>query len=153
MKGIIIYASFHHKNTEKIARAMGSVLGAKTIDFTEAGGQELLGAGLIGFGSGIYYGKFHKGLLNFAKNLPETNGQKAFIFSTAGVKQIPFLNSGHKSIREILRAKNFNIVGEFDCPGYDTNSLLKCFGGINGGRPNKEDIKRAKDFARGLCRM
>ena len=74
-----------------------------------------------------------------------------FIFSTAGAKQNPLFNRGHKSVREILQVKNFNIVGEFDCLGYDTNSFLKYFGGINKGRPNEKDIKGAEDFAKSLC--
>ena len=90
--------------------------------------------------------------MNFIKNLPKANGQKAFIFSTAGAKPNSFLNQGHKSIKAVLGGKNFNIIGEFDCLGYDTNSFLKYFGGINRGRPNEEDIKKAEEFAQSLCR-
>jgi len=149
---IIIYASFHHKNTETIAKAMGSVLDAKTINFLDAKKESVETADLVGFGSGVYYAKFHKGLLNFVKKLPDAGGKKAFIFSTAGIKQNPFLNRGHKSIRKILQDKNFKIIGEFDCLGHDSNGFLKYFGGINKGKPDKKDIEKAKDFARNLCR-
>lgn len=152
MKSLIVYASFHHKNTEKIAKAIGAVLGAETVDFTEADKKKIMAADLVGFGSGIYYAKFHKGLLSFMKSLPGAGGQKAFVFSTAGIRQNIFLNRGHKSAKEILLKKNFQIIGEFDCLGYDTNGPLKHIGGINRGRPNDEDIKRAEDFAKSLCR-
>jgi flavodoxin len=151
MKTIIIYASFRHGNTEKIAKAIGSVLGAETINFIEADKEKIMAVDLLGFGSGVYYVKFHKGLLNFVKGLPDAGGKKAFIFSTAGMKQNPLLNRGHRSIRQILQKKNFKIVGEFDCPGYDTNGLLKYLGGVNKGRPNEEDMAKAKDFAKNLC--
>jgi flavodoxin len=34
--------------------------------------------------------------------------------------------------------------------GFNTNSFLKLFGGINKGRPNAEDLKRAEEFAQKL---
>ena len=151
MEKVIVYASFHHKNTEKIAEKIGSVLGAKTINFLKAKRERIMSADLIGFGSGIYYAEFHKGLLDFIKDLPDAGGKKAFIFSTAGIKQNPFLNRGHKSVRKILQRKNFKVVGEFDCPGHDTNGPLKYIGGINKGRPDEKDIKKAEDFAKRLC--
>lgn len=151
MKIIIIYVSFHHKNTEKIAQAMGFVLGAKTVNFAEAKKEEVISADLVGFGSGVYYAKFHKELLNFVKDLPDAGGKPAFIFSTAGMKQNPFLNRGHQSIRKILQNKNFKVIGEFDCLGYDTYSILKYIGGLNKGKPDETDIKNAKDFASNLA--
>jgi len=36
------------------------------------------------------------------------------------------------------------------CPGFNTNSFLKFFGGINKGRPNASDLKRAEEFAKKL---
>jgi hypothetical protein len=36
------------------------------------------------------------------------------------------------------------------CPGFNTNSFLKFFGGINKGRPNANDLKRAEEFAMNL---
>jgi flavodoxin len=41
-------------------------------------------------------------------------------------------------------------VDEFICPGFNTNVFLKYFGGINKGRPNAEDFKRAENFAEKL---
>jgi hypothetical protein len=47
-------------------------------------------------------------------------------------------------------AKGYKIVDEFGCVGFNTNSFLRFFGGLNKGRPNAEDLKRAEDFALGL---
>jgi flavodoxin len=42
------------------------------------------------------------------------------------------------------------IVDEFNCHGFNTNSFLKHFGGMNKGRPNDEDLKHAEEFAQNL---
>jgi flavodoxin len=39
------------------------------------------------------------------------------------------------------------VVDEFNCKGFNTNSFLKLFGGINKGRPNDEDLRKAAEFA------
>jgi len=152
MKTAIIYASFHHKNTEKIAKAMADVLGTEAVNFIDADQQKIISADLVGFGSGVYFTKFHKGLLSFIKNLPESKGKKAFIFSTAGMKN-PLFNRGNYSARKILGKKGFKVIAEFECLGHDTNGPLKYIGGINKGRPNKDDIKKAEDFAKSLCQI
>jgi len=42
------------------------------------------------------------------------------------------------------------IIDEFNCAGFNTNSFLKLFGGINKGKPNTEDLKQAEEFAQNL---
>jgi flavodoxin len=42
------------------------------------------------------------------------------------------------------------IVDEFSCKGFNTNSFLKYFGGMNKGRPNAEDLKHAEEFVQNL---
>ena len=54
-KIIIIYASFHHKNTKKIAEKINSVLGGEIIDFSKAKKEIIEQADLVGFGSGVYF--------------------------------------------------------------------------------------------------
>jgi len=53
-------------------------------------------------------------------------------------------------LREKLKAKGYLIIDEFICAGFNTNSFLKLFRGINKGRPNANDLKRAEEFARKL---
>lgn len=150
MKTTIIYASIHHGNTKKIAEAINSVLEGELISFHNAKKEDVLNSDLIGFGSGIYMAKFHKGLVEFVDSLPKVENKKAFLFSTAGVKENIFLNRGHRDMRERLLKKNFNIIDEFDCKGYDTFSFLKIIGGMNKGRPNEKDLEKAREFGRGL---
>ena len=42
------------------------------------------------------------------------------------------------------------IIDEFGCRGFNTNSFLKFFGGLNKGRPNAEDLMNAEEFARNV---
>jgi flavodoxin len=56
----------------------------------------------------------------------------------------------HALLREKLQSKGYMIVGEFSCRGFNTNSFLKLFGGMNKGRPNAEDLKNAEEFAASL---
>ena len=147
VKNAIIYVSIHHGNTEKVAKTLAKVLNADLKKPEQIEPDSLSDFDPIGFGSGIYFGKHHKSLLEFAKKLPPTN-KKAFIFSTNGGnigKMKP--ENLHKPLKAIFTAKGFNIVGEFNCAGFDTYGALKLFGGISKGRPNEEDLKKAEEFA------
>jgi len=150
LKILIIYISFHNKNTEKIARAIGDELGAKIIPFSMANIKEIQEADLVGFGSGVYFSKFHNLLNRFIENLPNMNNKKTFIFSTSGIKKNIILNRSHEHFSKLLNRKEFNIIGEFNCLGFDYNGPLKLIGGINKGRPNKRDIQKARLFAKSL---
>ena len=97
-------------------------------------------------------------LLDLADRLPQVKDKNAFIFSTSGApislsdeeKFDEYAKKSHLSLREKLQSKGYRIVDEFICAGYNTNSFLKLFGGINKGRPNTEDLKNAEDFAQKL---
>jgi flavodoxin len=158
MKSLVIAASFHHGNTEKLARAIAAALGAELKAPREVAPEELAEYGLVGFGSGIYDAKHHESLLDLARTLPPTRGGRAFIFSTCGVpiaiagKALVAQNAvaSHAELRTRLVSAGFEIVGEFGCAGWNTNSFLKLFGGFNKGRPNADDLAEAQDFARAL---
>jgi flavodoxin len=156
MKSLLVLCSYHHKNTEKIARVFARVLDARIRTPRQIDPDELQEHSLIGFGSGIYGGKHHKALLDLADKLPQVTNRKAFIFSTCGVPVIGMTEEvvveNHSLLREKLQSKGYIIVDEFSCVGFNTNSFLKLFGGINKGRPNAEDLKRAEEFAQNLKR-
>lgn len=102
---------------------------------------------LIGFGSGIYWGKHDKNLLDLVRGLPQVNGKKAFIFSTGGVQAGRIFN---RRLRRRLVERGFHLVGDFSCKGFDTAGLLRLIGGVNKGRPNEKDLQDAAEFARDL---
>ncbi len=58
----------------------------------------------------------------------------------------------HSALREKLQSKGYVIVDEFACKGYNTNSFMTFFGGLNKGRPNAEDLERAEECAQKLKR-
>jgi flavodoxin len=137
-------------NTEKIAKVMAKILGAqiKTPDQVEP--NELGGYDLIGFGSGIYGEMHHKLLLDLADKLPQVVDKKAFIFSTSAIMGKDKVAGDHKTLRKKLQSKGYIIIDEFACKGFNTNSFLKHFGGMNKGRPNAQDLDNAKVFAEKL---
>jgi flavodoxin len=150
MKSLIVVYSYHHKNTQKVAEVMAKVLDAQVKSPEETGSDELKKYDLIGFGAGIDSDKHYRKLLDFADALPQVTDKTAFIFSTSGVTGEKKLANDHLALREKLQSKGYLIVDEFQCKGYNTNSFLKYFGGINKGRPNDEDLKQAEEFAQNL---
>ena len=56
----------------------------------------------------------------------------------------------HSSLKEKLQSKGYTIIDEFQCKGFNTNSFLKFFGGMNKGRPNTEDLKNGEEFVLNL---
>lgn len=166
MRSLLVLCSYHHNNTEKIAAAMTKVLGAEVRNASQTSAEEIREYDLVGFGSGIYDAKHHRSLLALADGLPHEANKKVFIFSTNGTPAIAVKAAGkdgvpgselneyeerfHTELREKLRSKGCTILGEFSCPGWNTNSFLRLFGGINKGRPSAEDLARAEEFARSM---
>jgi flavodoxin len=128
---------------------------------SEVDPEDLLKYDLMGFGSGIYGAKHHKEVLELVDKVPQVKGTEAFIFSTDGSPRTFMkdpsslekkMQEDHSELRDRLRSKGFMIIGEFNCPGLNTNVFLKFFGGLNKGRPNKVDIENAERFARNLIK-
>lgn len=154
VRSLVIVFSYHHKNTEKIAQAIAKVLDAPVRTPQEISPDELEQYDLIGFGSGIYGGTFHASVLDLAERLPQAGSRKTFIFSTYGapsaIATAEFIRNNHRQIRERLVARGYEVTGEFGCGGWNTNSFLTYFGGLNKGRPDAEDLRNAGAFARSL---
>jgi flavodoxin len=154
-RALIICESYHHGNTLKVAKVIAKTLNAKIKKSSEVTKGELGKYSLIGFGSGIYDGKHHLAILNLVDKLSKTSGKKTFIFSTSGVPVSVFgdkflLNysaRAHSTLKNKLESKGYKVLGDFICPGFNTNVFLKYFGGINKNRPNASDFEKAKDFA------
>lgn len=141
MKTAIIYYSKHHGNTKKVLDYMCK---DKDVDFFDASTEsvaELEKYDLIGFASGIYYSKFHKTVLKTAQNaLP--NGKKVFFVYTYGAKKDGYTNA----IREAIKNKSANIVGEYGCFGFNTFGPFKLIGGMAKGHPDNTELENAKQF-------
>lgn len=154
VQSLVILFSYHHHNTEKIARSMAGVLGAEVKTPEQVYPETLREYDLVGFGSGIYGSTFGRPLLDLADRLSFTAGKKAFLFSTYGapgfIADRAFIEKNHDEIRGKLKVKGYTVIGEFGCAGWNTNSFLRYFGGINKGRPDTGDLANAEAFA---CEM
>jgi flavodoxin len=146
-KCLIIVSSYHHNNTAKIAKEFAKVLHADVKTSEEVIIDELKGYDIIGFGSGIDSGKHYKQLIDLVDGLPIVSEKSSFIFSTSAMQGEAKVKKDHSLIRKMLDSKGYVIIGEFSCKGFNTNSFLKYFGGMNKGRPNGEDLKNAEEFA------
>lgn len=103
---------------------------------------------LVGFGSGIYFQKHHRTLLELVKNLPNDMKQRAFVFSTSGMGTVKY----NHPLEVRLREKGFELTSSFACKGFDTWGIMKLFGGLGKGRPNQQDLQQAKTFAENLIK-
>ena len=152
VKSLVVVFSYHHSNTDKIAHACAKVLGAEVKTSQQVNPKEIVEYDLVGFGSGIYSATFDPSVLDLADRLQNAAGKKAFLFSTYGapgfVANREFIEKNHRQIREKLQSKGFTIIGEFGCAGWNTNSFLRYFGGLNKGRPDANDLQNAEAFAR-----
>ena len=154
MKTLIIYKSYHHMNTEKVAKAMASAINAKLVKVEDVRPEELPEYDLIGFGSGIYGLRHHKELIELIERMPAMDAN-VFVFSTAGnLREV-----NHQRIKEKLAEKGCTIVGEFACFGQfagalrlnrDWKGALAFIGGKNKGHPDEKDLEDARTFATGL---
>jgi flavodoxin len=146
MSALVICVSKEHGNTRRVADAIAEELGAEVVEPSQVTPEMIAAHDPIGFGSGIRYARPYPELLRLVERLPKQRDKRAFVFSTSGFG----FRSWHLTLNRRLRARGFRIAGEFWCKGLDTLGLLRLFGGVNKGRPDKADLERARRFARGL---
>ena len=142
MNALIIYKSYHRMNTEKVAHAMAQAMNATLKKVEEVGPEDLSGYDLIGIGSGIYGGRYHKDLFTLIEKAPVLE-KDVFLFHTAGKPDEKY----DRPMKEQLIEKGCRIVGEFRCPG-QTGFLGFTF--TNRGHPDEQDLEKAREFANGL---
>ena len=143
VKTAIVYASVHHGNTKKVVDAIAKEYVVDLIDATKIKFADLSEYDVIGFASGVYFGKFHRSVLDFAReNLPED--KKVFFISTYGSKE------GYAGIEKISENKNALIIDKFGCKGWDSFGVFALVGGIQKGHPNANELAEAVQFYSGL---
>lgn len=148
----LICKSIHHGNTWAVAERIAACLDAQVIDPETVSTAPDFSSKLIGLGSGIYYGRFHREIRRWIAELPLAAGQgrAAFVFSTSG---LPFLSwLYHWPLKRALARRGFQVLGDFSCRGHDTFGPLCLIGGLNRKHPNAKDLDRAEAFAMQLKR-
>ena len=142
MKTAIIYASIHHGNTKKVVESMAECISADLIDITKDNNPDIFEYDLIGFASGIYFNSLHKNIVAFIDGVIFDKKQKVFLVATCGANY----KDHTKSMKKILKQKDIDCVGSFQCKGYDTYGFWGKIGGIAKGHPNQKDLENAQNF-------
>lgn len=141
----ICYCSLHHGNTKKLLDAIASRHEVTLIDVKKGQRSDLAGYDRIGLASGIYYGKFAKQLLEFAKVcLPESKA--VFFIATCGACR----QSNFNSIKNVADQRHCKVLGQYLCLGFDSFGPLRLIGGIHRKNPTQEEIDGAVRFYEGL---
>ena len=123
MKTVIIYASVHHNNTKELVCAIAAENDIDVVDAAKITEKDLSGYDLIGFASGIYFGKMHQSVINFAEvNLPEN--KDVFLMCTYGGKPV------FDSIKKIVKKSREELWENFlvrDLTHLDHSNLLEAY--------------------------
>lgn len=142
MKILTIVKSKHNDNTLKIAEAMSEVAPLTVVRFEDAKHYKLSEYDIVGFGSGIYFGKHDKELLKFVKGLCDEK-RFSFVFSTSGSKNF---EKNNRTLIKLLEKKNKVVLGSFGCLGLDKFFIFALFGGMNKNHPDVDDFDAAQQF-------
>ncbi|MGB4213488.1 MAG: flavodoxin family protein [Dethiobacteria bacterium] len=142
MKVAIAYYSQHHGNTKKLLDAIKDLADVELINVVECKKEDLSYYDLIGFASGIYFGKFSKAVMEFARNNLPSN-KRVFLINTYGVK-----GDYTKEMKKLIAEKSCELLGTYGCRGFDTFGPFKLVGGIAKGHPDENDVKGAIEFFR-----
>ena len=148
MKIAICYLSYHHGNTRKVVQAMAEAGDVDLIDVRTRQAVGLEKYDCIGLASGIYAFTMHKALEAFARQYLPAGKPVIFVCTYGGAK-----GRGSKALRQIAAEKGCPVLGEFGCRGYDTFGPFKLVGGIAKGRPNEQDLEKARAFYQSLETM
>lgn len=150
MRTLIVCVSVSHGNTRKVADALGEELGARVVEPEDVRPEDVPGHDLVGFGSGIFYMRPHRRLLDLVDRLPDGGGTKAFTFATSGSSGFPGLPYT-RSLDRALARRGYDVIDTFSCRGWDTWLPLRVVGGVNRGHPDDADLARARAFARSVA--
>lgn len=140
MKSVIIYASRHQGNTEKLVKSLAERFEIDLINGETVFQVDWDKYDLIGFASGMDFGKFYPSVTALAEQLPA--GKKLYSIHTCARDNEKY----GSQIREIARRRDCVYLGRFACKGYNTYGPWKLIGGMNKGHPNGEDMERLAVF-------
>lgn len=128
---------------------MAEAVGADLVSPAEFSPELASRYDVLGFGSGVYHHELDSKLLEMIDWLPKGENKPVFVFSTSafGIK------APHKTTTAKLVNKDYQIIGEFACPGKDTYRYAKFFfGGFSKRRPSARDLDAATVFAQKILK-
>ena len=143
---LIVYCS-QTDNTRRVAEAMAGPLSAELVSVEQLKDYQLRGRSLIGLGSGVYWLRLERRIVDLAAKIPD--GCRVFIFSTSGWRGRVLADFYQSELAKKLAQHHVDVIGKWHCPGHDQQPLFKWLQ-ISRGRPNMDDIVKAREFAASL---
>ncbi len=140
MKSIIIYGSHHHGSTKALVQAITRHQNVELWDAEAAGRPSLEDYDLIGFASGIDFGRFYPAVTGTAQTLPA--GKPVYALFTCAKENRKYGDEIQKTAAE----RGCTYLGTFGCRGYNTYGPWKLIGGMNKGHPTPEEQAAAIAF-------
>ncbi|RKJ40468.1 hypothetical protein D7X25_28850 [bacterium 1XD42-8] len=80
---------------------------------------------VIGLASGCFYRNMHERIIKFATETNFLQRQRIFLVSTCGIAYRDYT----KSTKRILNKKGVEVIGSFQCRGFDTFGPFEKIGG------------------------
>lgn len=133
----VIYASIHHKNTERVAKFIAQQISAELFDIMRDEPPSQDSYEILILASGIYFGEMNKKLRDYVAGAIVA-GKKVILCYTCGMNVRDYT----KSMKSLLKSRGSVILGSVGCRGYDTYGLFAKLGGIAKGRPNEADMHK-----------
>lgn len=135
------------ENTLKVAKAMErgfykSGASVKCLPINEVKSSDVLSYDLIGFGSPTFESHAPTPIKTFIKSLSQLEGKKTFLFATGGGAGGNVLSD----MKRLLKRKKTEIVDSFYTLG-EVYHPAPALTGASHGRPNKDDLAYAEEFA------
>lgn len=120
-------------NTKRLAEAIADELGVEALPISVPVNAKV---DILFLGNSYYAFNIDPEVSKFVSSLDRKNVGKIINFGSAAM-----MKSTYKKVRAVAEKNGINVSDdEFHCKGE--------FKGLNKGRPNEDDIKSARDFAR-----
>ncbi len=142
MNVVILYTSVHHGNTKKVVEGIAKEIKVDLYDICKYKEINLDKYDLIGLASGVFYHGLHEQMNKFIQKTTFAGKQKVFLITTCGIAYRDYT----KEAKKMLSAKGVQVLGSFQCRGFDTFGAFEKIGGIAKDHPNENDIKNAQEF-------
>ena len=144
MRSMIIYASRHHGNTRKLAEHLAAQYDIALVDAQTVSQVDFAKYDLIGFASGMDFGKFYPPVTELAQKIPA--GKSVYALYTCAREQARY----GSEIEEIAAQMQCRYLGKYGCRGYNTYGPWKIIGGMNKEHPSREELEGACAFYEGI---
>ena len=140
MRSMIVYASRHHGNTKRLVEYLAARYDITLVDAQEISEIDTEEYDLIGFASGMDFGKFYPSVTELAETMAP--GKYVYALYTCARDQARY----GSEIEEIAALTGCTYLGKYGCRGYNTYGPWKLIGGINKNHPSEDEIKGAVQF-------